>query len=262
MRLAQSYTIHTVAGTAPVVDGPAFSAELGLVGGVVVDPSGNLYVSLHTSHMVVKATPAGTLTRIAGSGQYGFGGDGGPALQAQIAYPQSLALDAAGNLYIEDGGNQRVRVVSPSGTISTFPGSPRSFSITQGIYLGQWSNEHDLPGIAALALFSGMAVTPDGSTIYVSDMRANQIMCITGGTWFVYAGTGDRGYNGDSIDADDRVAQRSLRTLPGREWQLADRRHPQQPHPQDHRVDQHDHHRGRIGPRRLHRGQRAGLCQV
>jgi hypothetical protein len=191
----QTYTIQTIAGGAFPADGPAKSAVLGLIGGVALDTSGNLYVALHSSHMVVKVDSSGNLTRIAGTGVYGFSGDGGPATSAQIAYPQGLVYKN-GVLYIQDGGNQRVRMVS-SGTISTVPGTEGLLGVTQGLYFGQNTGLNRLPTFSSLGvLASGMAVDSTGA-LYISDTINHRIFKVTGGAASVFAGTGEPGFSGD-----------------------------------------------------------------
>jgi sugar lactone lactonase YvrE len=191
----QTYTIQTVAGGAFPLDGPAKSAVLGMIGGVAVDTSGNSYVALYSSHMVVKVDASGNMTRIAGTGVYGFSGDGGPATSAQIAFPQGLLLDKSGNLYIQDGGNQRVRMVS-GGTISTVPGTEGLLGVTEGIYFGQTTGLNYLPTLASLALFPGMAMDSKGA-LYVSDTINNRVFKVAGGVATICAGTGEPGWSGD-----------------------------------------------------------------
>lgn len=166
-----------------------------MIGGMAVDTSGNLYVALHSSHMVVKVDASGNMTRIAGTGVYGFSGDGGPATSAQLAYPQGLLFDKSGNLYIQDGGNQRVRLVS-GGTISTVPGTEGLLGVTEGIYFGQTTGLNYLPALSSLALFPGMALNSKG-VLYVSDTINNRVFKVSGGVATVCAGTGEPGWSGD-----------------------------------------------------------------
>jgi uncharacterized protein (TIGR03437 family) len=88
---------------------------------LTADSLGNIY--LPASNAILKRTPGGTISVLAGNGVQGFGGDGGPALQASLAAPTSAAVDAAGNLYIADNGNYRIRMVTPAGAISTVAGN-------------------------------------------------------------------------------------------------------------------------------------------
>jgi TonB family protein len=103
--------------------GAAVSARLNLPVSVAVDTRGNLYIADAGNHSVRKVTPGGNITTIAGNGSPGFKGDGGPAASAQLHTPSGLVVDAAGNLYIADTGNNRVRKVTPTGLISTVAGS-------------------------------------------------------------------------------------------------------------------------------------------
>src|SRR5262249_38915215 len=121
--MGQFYTISTVAGTGRLPfagsGGVAINARLIQPKGIAVDSAGNTYVSDSYYQQVFQISPGGTITVYAGNGLPGFSGDGGPATAAQLYNPQDLAVDSAGNLYICDYTNSRVRKVSPSGTIST-----------------------------------------------------------------------------------------------------------------------------------------------
>jgi uncharacterized protein (TIGR03437 family) len=106
--------------------GPATSAELfptGSVMGLAVDSAGNVYISDGYNNAVRKVDTNGNISTVAGNGTAGFSGDGGPATKAQLYFPAGIALDGAGNLYIADTSNNRVRKVSPSGMITTFAGN-------------------------------------------------------------------------------------------------------------------------------------------
>ncbi len=103
--------------------GPAITAQLNLPHGVAVDAAGNLYIADTSDNEIRQVTPAGTITTVAGIGTAGYSGDGGPATGAQLSSPGSVALDAAGNLYIGDTGNNRIRRVAADGTIATVAGT-------------------------------------------------------------------------------------------------------------------------------------------
>ena len=109
--------------------GPATSAELFSAGqpfsGVAMDAAGDLYIS-DTYNQAIRMVNAATgiITTVAGNGSFGFSGDGGPATKAQLWYPAGISLDSAGNLYIADQSNYRVRkVTAATGIISTVAGN-------------------------------------------------------------------------------------------------------------------------------------------
>ena len=91
--------------------------------GVAVDTAGNLFIADPSNNRVRKVTPGGVISTVAGNGTAGFSGDGGPATSAQLNYPTGVAVDAAGNLFIADEANNRVRKVTPGGVISTVAGN-------------------------------------------------------------------------------------------------------------------------------------------
>ena len=91
--------------------------------GVAVDRWGNIYISDTRRRLIRKVDSTGTITTIAGPGDVLFGGDGGPAVQAGLRNPQGVALDSAGDLYIADAGNHRIRKVDSTGTITTIAGT-------------------------------------------------------------------------------------------------------------------------------------------
>lgn len=128
-KISRNGPITTVAGTGTGGysgdGGPAISAQINPLA-VTVDAAGNLYIA--ETARVRKVSTLGVITTVAGNGDPGCSGDGGPAINAQLAIsPQlssaSLAIDNAGNLYISDAGNYRVRKVSPDGIITTVAGA-------------------------------------------------------------------------------------------------------------------------------------------
>ena len=119
--------ISTIAGTGILGysgdGGPATEAKLRTAGGVTLDTEGNLYIPDARNNCIRKVGVDGNISTIAGTGTRGFNGDGGPATAAQLAYPYDVALDAEGNLYIADAGNDRIRKVGVDGNISTIAGT-------------------------------------------------------------------------------------------------------------------------------------------
>ena len=102
-------------------NGPATSAQLNGPAGVAVDSAGNLYIADTGNHRIRKVSN-GVITTVAGNGTPGFSGDNGPATSAQLYNPVGVAVDSAGNLYIADAGNNRIRKVS-NGVITTVAGN-------------------------------------------------------------------------------------------------------------------------------------------
>jgi hypothetical protein len=103
--------------------GPAINAKVNGAGGIAFDALGNFYFSDRANHRVRKVDLAGNISTIAGNGGGGFGGDGGQATSAQLDNPQDVAVDAAGNVFIADTYNERIRKVNTSGVITTICGT-------------------------------------------------------------------------------------------------------------------------------------------
>ena len=102
--------------------GPATTAQLNCPSGVAVDTAGELFIADYLNNRVRKVDASGIITTIAGTGTPGFTGDGGPALSAEINLPNDVDLDAAGDVYIADSGNNRVREIATTGVINTVVG--------------------------------------------------------------------------------------------------------------------------------------------
>lgn len=126
-KIAPNGSVSTVAGTGEEGysgDGKlATEAMLDEPRGIAVDEAGNLYVADEMRDVIRKVDPEGIITAFAGTGETGFAGDGGPAIQARFWGPQSLALDANGNLYVADAGNRRIRRIDAAGIITTVAGT-------------------------------------------------------------------------------------------------------------------------------------------
>jgi len=103
--------------------GPATAALLNPVEGITVDAAGNLYIADALNNVIRKVNSAGIISTVAGNNTAGFGGDGGPATNAVLDTPAKVAVDGAGNMYISDTRNHRLRKVNTSGMISTITGN-------------------------------------------------------------------------------------------------------------------------------------------
>jgi sugar lactone lactonase YvrE len=126
--------------------------------GVAVDVSGNVYVALAGSNVVLQLGTNGVVTVVAGDGTAGYSGDGGAAMNARLNAPSRVAVDAAGNIYVTDRGNHRIRRVNPAGVIATVAGNGKSGFAGDG-------------GSATNALFNGILdLAVDGAgNLYVND---------------------------------------------------------------------------------------------
>ena len=102
--------------------GPASNAALRNPNGVAVDGSGSLYIADTFNHRIRKVDSTGIITTVAGTGRYGYSGDGGPAANARLDTPYKVAVDGSGNLYIADTDNHRIRKVDSAGIITTVAG--------------------------------------------------------------------------------------------------------------------------------------------
>src|ERR1017187_260040 len=102
---------------------PATSAQLSPVLGLAVDIAGNLWIADSGAHRIRRVTPDGSIATVAGTGDCGLSGDGGAAVAAQLCGPTGIAADTAGNLFVTDSENNRIRRISPDGTITTVAGS-------------------------------------------------------------------------------------------------------------------------------------------
>jgi sugar lactone lactonase YvrE len=154
---------------------------------VTVDGSGNIYIADYSESTIRKVNTNGIISTIAGTGIYGYSGDGGVAIAAQISDPTGIAVDASNNVYFWDCANNRIRKVAVNGTITTIVGNGIAGSSGDG-------------GPATSAeIYGGGSLSIDGSgNIYFSDGDNYRVRFVTsGGIIFTIAGTGVQGYSGD-----------------------------------------------------------------
>jgi trimeric autotransporter adhesin len=166
--------------------GPALSGSLATQQGIAVDGQGNLYIADTSNQRVRKVDTNGVITTVAGNGNAGFAGDGGPAISAQLSAPWSVAVDGSGTLYIADSGNNRIRKVAPNGVISTFAGNGA----------GKFSGDGSA---LTSSLNSPRGVYLDGAgNLYIADTQNNRIRK-TGadGMLVTVVGNGQGGFAGD-----------------------------------------------------------------
>jgi uncharacterized protein (TIGR03437 family) len=148
--------------------GPATLARINNCLGITVDKGGNLYFADTGNHKIRRIAANGIITTITGTGFAGFSGDGGPAAQAQLNNPTGVSVDAAGNLYIADNRNFRIRMVSANGNIATIAGKAASGYSGDG---GPATN-------AQLKFPTGTAVDSAGN-VYVADNQNSAIRLLT-----------------------------------------------------------------------------------
>ena len=183
--------ITTVAGSGePGVGGdggPATEAQLGFVSGLAVDDSGNLYIADLEHHRVRRVDAEGMISTVAGDGRGGYNGDGIPATEAHLLHPRGLAVDRAGNLYIADAFNHRVRRVDSMGMIATVVG------------IGDWGFEGEGGPALEANLRRPEALAVDAlDNLYVGDGLNHRVRKVDStGAITTVAGSGDWGFDGD-----------------------------------------------------------------
>lgn len=216
-------SIATVAGTSTAgrgTDGPATGSALSRPLGVAVDGDGNVFIADSGNHRVRRVDRSGRISTVAGTGAAGFGGDGGPAIAAQLRFPTGLATDG-GTLYIADTENHRIRMVGPSGVITTIAGTgvegssgdsglatraqlARPFAVVAGargtVYVADsynssvrrlmvGSNIETVATGASSGIF-GLALGPDGA-LFVGDPGERRVLVVRAGSVTTLAGSGE-----------------------------------------------------------------------
>ncbi len=140
--------------------------------GISSDTQGNIYIAGYDSHAVYKVSVSdGLLYLVAGTGSAGSSGDGGPATSAQVNAPRGVWADTAGNVYIADTSNNKIRVVDPTGNIHTFAGTGTASSSGDG-------------GLATAATISNPqgVMTDANLNVYIADTQKIRVVCVTCGT--------------------------------------------------------------------------------
>jgi len=166
---------------------PGASVSLNQIGGVAVDAADNVFLSLPLYAVVMRLdATTGILTRVAGNASNGFSGDNGPAVDAQLYGPYGLALDPAGNLYIADTNNRRVRKVS-NGIITTVAGNGVSVAAGNGG-----------PATSAQLSYPYSLATDAAGNLYIGD--SGVIRKVTNGVISSVAGA--QGYSAAGIAVD------------------------------------------------------------
>jgi large repetitive protein len=200
---AQVGIISTVAGNGMHAysgdHGPATAASLSEPWGVTLDAAGNLFIADTANHVIRKVDGSGIITTVAGNGfrnadgAGAFSGDGGPALLASLNRPYSIALDLAGNAYIADSNNNRIRMINVAGDISTLAGTGIAGFTGDG-------------GVATAAQLSGPScvLIDAGQNLYMADTLNNAVRKVnahTGTIMTIAASSQGKTYdNGSLVD--------------------------------------------------------------
>ncbi|KAG2389232.1 hypothetical protein C9374_014632 [Naegleria lovaniensis] len=188
-------TLHLVAGTGiggfSGDNGPATSAEQNSPKGVAMNSAGEVFIADFSNHRVRKISTSGVISTIAGTGTGGFSGDNGPATSAQLNFPTSVAVNSAGEVFITDSNNNRVRKVSTGGIISTIAGTGAiGFSGDNG------------PATSSKLFYPYSVAVNSAGEVFIADFSNHRVRKVsTGGIISTIAGTGTPGFSGDNIPA-------------------------------------------------------------
>ncbi|MGE0358418.1 MAG: FG-GAP-like repeat-containing protein [Burkholderiales bacterium] len=201
-RVDASGTITTIAGDGFIGfhgdGGPATAARLWVPRAVAADPAGNVYIADYMNHRIRRVDAAGIITTVAGNGEIGFGGDGGPATAAPLTYPSGVAVGSGGALFIAEGA--RIRKVDANGIITTVAGN------------GTATPTGDGGPATAAGLQPHVVATDAAGNVYIAERFNNRVRKVdAGGTITTVAGNGSFGFSGDGGPA----TAASLRTPTG-----------------------------------------------
>ena len=197
---ASEPTITTAAGTGRSGDsgdgGPAASARLNMPFDLAFDGQGNLFFSDTFNHRIRRIDhSSGTITTVAGTGNAGFSGDGGLAVQGQLNEPYGVVLDRSGSVFVADRLNRRIRRIDArTQVITTVAGNGTK------VYSGDGGTGTE----AGLVEPNGVALSRDGQKLFIADVAGNRIRVLelAGGRITTFAGTGRNRHDGDGGRAD------------------------------------------------------------
>jgi sugar lactone lactonase YvrE len=189
------WIISTVAGTGTKGfagdGGPAAQALLNNPFDLAFDPAGNLCFSDTYNHCIRRIDKrSGVITTIAGTGEQGFSGDGGPAVRATMNQPYGIVIDRGGNIYTADRLNGRVRRIDgASGIITTLAGDGA----------GKFSGDGGASGRAGLGEPNGLALDRDHLRLFIADVADHRVRAVdfSSGVITTFAGTGEGEHSGD-----------------------------------------------------------------
>ena len=170
--------------------GPAEKALLNGPFDLCFDAAGNLYFSDTFNNLIRRVDGRGIVTTVAGNGEKAYSGDGGPATKAALNEPYGVVVDRAGNLYVADRLNRRVRRIdAATGTITTVAGNG------EAAYSGDGGPAHR----AGLAEPNGLAFSPDEKLLYITDVADNRVRVVNlaASRITTFAGTGAAEHSGD-----------------------------------------------------------------
>lgn len=189
-RIDRRGVITTIAG-----DGSGSKTSLNNPQSIALDGAGKLLIADTYNHVVRRVDRNGAMTTFAGT-QAGFDGDGGPATKAQLSLPMAVTVAPDGNVFVSDGGNSRIRRISPDGRIQTIAG----FGPAQDTYGGGFAGDGG-PAEKAKIFIACDLKTDAAGNLFISDSGNNRIRVIRGGVMNPIAGSGQTGFSGDGGEA-------------------------------------------------------------
>jgi sugar lactone lactonase YvrE len=196
-RVDSSGIITTIAGTGKFSSGgdggPATSAGLQSPKGITYDAAGNLLIADSGNNQIRKIDPGGIITTIAGTGEPGYSGDGGPATGAKLEAPRTIAVGPSGSIYIAEPNVHRIRKIDPKGVISTLAGTSKAG------FSGDGGPARD----AQLDMPRGVGVDGEDN-VFIADSLNHRIRKVGGdGVITTIAGTGEKGFSGEGSPASE-----------------------------------------------------------